>query len=167
MQWVATLRSLQKRLPRLQFRVKPLIRRFARGLVRFSLLCYKYDLMDTLNLGLIGAGLIGSAHSFYLTSILREQVFPLRLRIVGDPDQARLERLTKAFQGETLTTAPMKAIEDPEGNAVFICTPIAFHKQYVEAAAAAGKAVFCEKPLALDAAEAQSMDFRIPIALGF
>jgi len=42
-------------------------------------------------------------------------------------------------------------------NAVFVCTPTAFHKQYVEAAALAGKAVFCEKPLAFTAAEARTM----------
>jgi len=113
--------------------------------------------METINVGLIGAGLIGSAHSFYLTSILQEKVFPLRLKAVGDPDQARLDRLSKAFPWETLTTAPMKVIEDPEVNAVFICTPTAFHQQYVEAAAAAGKAVFCEKPLAFTAAEARAM----------
>jgi len=113
--------------------------------------------METINVGLIGAGLIGSAHSFYLTSILQEKVFPLRLKAVGDPDQARLDRLSKAFPWETLTTAPMKVIEDPEVNAVFICTPTAFHKQYVEAAAMTGKAVFCEKPLAFTAAEARAM----------
>jgi predicted dehydrogenase len=113
--------------------------------------------METINLGLIGAGLIGSAHSLYLTAIQQEKVFPLRLKAAGDPDPAKLDRLAKAFHWETQTQKPMEVIEDPEVNAVFICTPTAFHQQYVEAAAAAGKAVFCEKPLAVSAAEARAM----------
>lgn len=107
--------------------------------------------------GLIGTGLIGTAHSLYLSAIQQEKLFPLRLKTAADPSPARLERLSKAFAWENKTTDPQAVLEDPEINAVFICTPTAFHQQYVEAAAATGKAVFCEKPLAFTAPEARQM----------
>ena len=44
-------------------------------------------------------------------------------------------------------------IHDPEVNAIYVATPPASHKEYVLAAAAAGKAVYVEKPMALNLAE--------------
>ncbi|OGP56542.1 MAG: hypothetical protein A2V67_09540 [Deltaproteobacteria bacterium RBG_13_61_14] len=110
-----------------------------------------------ITVGLIGAGLIGTAHSLYLSAIQKKKVLPLRLKAVADPDPVRLERLTRAFAWESKSFEPQAVIEDPEVNAVFVCTPTAFHKPYVEAAAEKGKAVFCEKPLAFTAAEARQM----------
>lgn len=46
---------------------------------------------------------------------------------------------------------------DPEVDAVFVATPNALHAPAVLAAAAAGKHVLCEKPLALSLAEAEAM----------
>ena len=113
--------------------------------------------MKTLSVGMIGAGLIGSAHSLFLSAVKKENVFPLQLKILGDVDAGRLARAASAFGWEERTTEPKRVIEHPEVNAVFVCTPTAFHREYVEAAAAAGKAVFCEKPLAFTAEEAKAM----------
>lgn len=49
------------------------------------------------------------------------------------------------------------AIADPRVQVVVIATPHSAHASQVAAAAAAGKAVFCEKPLALSYAEARSV----------
>lgn len=48
-------------------------------------------------------------------------------------------------------------IADPEVDAVYVATPPGSHRQYVLAAAAAGKPVYVEKPMALNAAECDEM----------
>ena len=50
-----------------------------------------------------------------------------------------------------------RLIADPEVDAVYVATPPASHKQYVLAAAEAGKPVYVEKPMALDAKECDEM----------
>jgi predicted dehydrogenase len=50
-----------------------------------------------------------------------------------------------------------KLINDPEVNAIYIATPPSSHNQYTIAALHAGKPVYVEKPMALDAAEATEM----------
>lgn len=50
-----------------------------------------------------------------------------------------------------------KLIDDPEVNAIYIATPPAFHEEYTLAAFKAGKPVYVEKPMTLDAMGAQRM----------
>ena len=47
----------------------------------------------------------------------------------------------------------MDVITDPEVDAVWICSPSQFHAEQIKAAAANGKHVFCEKPIATDLPE--------------
>lgn len=79
-----------------------------------------------------------------------------RLRIVSavEPDTGHAGSFCAAHR---LTRTSMEAVlADPAIDAVLLATPHSLHKRQVIAAAAAGKQVFCEKPLALkrdDAAE--------------
>jgi len=57
--------------------------------------------------------------------------------------------------GLTLTTDYAQVLADPTVDAVVLATPHGLHVEQIVAAAAAGKAVFCEKPLAMSRAEAQ------------
>lgn len=57
-------------------------------------------------------------------------------------------------QGLALSTSLDDVLADPEVEAVILATPHALHGEQIAAAAAAGKHIFCEKPLALTRAEA-------------
>jgi predicted dehydrogenase len=78
-----------------------------------------------------------------------------RLRIVhGVSKEPDLVRDFAREHGFTLSTDLADALADPRVEAVFLATPHSLHVQQVQAVAAAGKPVWCEKPLALTRAEA-------------
>jgi predicted dehydrogenase len=60
-----------------------------------------------------------------------------------------------AEHGFALSTEYEDAIRDPQIDAVVLATPHSLHLPQIQAAAAAGKQVFCEKPLALSRANAE------------
>ncbi len=70
-----------------------------------------------------------------------------------EPD---LAREFAAEQGLTLGTSYDEVLADPKVEAVVLATPHTLHRRQVEAAARAGKHVFCEKPLALTKADAEA-----------
>jgi predicted dehydrogenase len=79
-----------------------------------------------------------------------------RLRIVRgvskEPDQVRDFASRHGF---TLSTEFADALADPRVRAVLLATPHSLHVDQIEAVAAAGKPVWCEKPLALTLAQAK------------
>jgi len=72
------------------------------------------------------------------------------------PRPAAAERYTAAF-GLPTTNDFDRVLADSEIDAVILTTPHGVHEQQVVAAAAAGKQVFCEKPLALEAESVRRM----------
>ena len=96
----------------------------------------------------------------------------MRVVAVVDEQLERAER-GKAISGaEFAMTDQRKAIDNPSVDAVVISTPTDTHAQLIELAAKAGKAVFSEKPIALDLAETQRVvqvvqDHKVPVQLGF
>jgi predicted dehydrogenase len=113
--------------------------------------------MDSVRLGLIGAGLIGGVHSAALAQI-RDALGP-RLELVAVADPLAEQRAAFAeLYGYRRTYADADALLScPELNAVFICTPTVYHAPLVHAAAARGLHIFCEKPLSMSLAEAEAM----------
>jgi len=75
---------------------------------------------------------------------------------VVDPDVKQAGSFA-AGRGLRLDPDLVFALDDPEIQAVIIATPHLLHEEQVVAAAEAGKHVFCEKPLALQAASARRM----------
>ena len=59
----------------------------------------------------------------------------------------------KQYNVKKFTNDAMEVIEDPEVDAVWICSPSQYHADQIKAAAANGKHVFCEKPIATDLGE--------------
>jgi predicted dehydrogenase len=104
----------------------------------------------TVRVGFLGAGLIATYHSKSL-HVSRADV---EWAGVFDPDPARAEDFARA-SGATVC-ASEEAVLD-RCDAVYVCTWTAEHPRLVEAAAARGLAVFCEKPLATNLAGARRM----------
>lgn len=122
---------------------------------------------DTVGIGLIGAGRMGSFHAVTLHS----RVPGAALVAVADPAVDAARRVTGQLSGEPFTD-PQLLIEDPRVQAVVIATPARTHAALVVACAEGGKAVFCEKPMALtlteaDAAVAAAEQSHVPLQVGF
>jgi myo-inositol 2-dehydrogenase/D-chiro-inositol 1-dehydrogenase len=95
--------------------------------------------------GVAGLGRIGRVHAENLAARIP------RARLVKVIDQAPdRAQLTGAELEVDWSTSFHELLDDPAVNAVVIATPTALHPQMTEQAAAAGKHVYCEKPLALD-----------------
>ncbi|QUH04174.1 Gfo/Idh/MocA family oxidoreductase [Saccharopolyspora erythraea] len=100
--------------------------------------------------GLIGAGAIGAFHAESLARRIPEA----RLAAVADPRPEAAQQLAASLDVPRPTSDPSDLFADPDIEAVVITTPPQFHTDLIETAAAAGKAVFCEKPMALSLADA-------------
>lgn len=112
-----------------------------------------------LRIGLIGTGFMGKAHVFGFTSAPRvfELTHDLELHTVADitPEAAERARQTLGFAHGTARWQDI--IENPDIDLVSITAPNALHKEMSLAAIAAGKHVYCEKPLAPLASDALEM----------
>jgi myo-inositol 2-dehydrogenase/D-chiro-inositol 1-dehydrogenase len=95
--------------------------------------------------GLIGSGRMGAFHG----ETLAQRLPGARLAAVADPAPNAAERLAAQWEGVSAYTDAADMLADSAVDAVVIAAPARFHAELVIAAAAAGKAVFCEKPVAL------------------
>jgi len=102
----------------------------------------------TLGLALIGAGRIGSNHA----GIVAHQVPGARLVAVADPVEIAAKRLAAELDADAVDVETLLGRSDIDG--VLITAPARSHTDLVVAAAAAGKHVFCEKPMAVTLADA-------------
>ena len=100
--------------------------------------------------GLVGAGWMGSFHG----ESLARRVPGARLVAVADPAPGVAERLVAALGSGRAYADAADLLADPDVQAVVIASPGGTHADGVVAAAGAGKAVFCEKPMAVNLAEA-------------
>jgi myo-inositol 2-dehydrogenase/D-chiro-inositol 1-dehydrogenase len=100
--------------------------------------------------GVIGVGLIGAHHA----ANLARRVPGARLVALADPLPGIAERTAAAVGCSTWTRDVDALLSNPAVQAVVIASPARCHPEAIIAAAQAGKAVFCEKPLATNLAEA-------------
>ncbi len=112
---------------------------------------------DEINVALIGQRFMGRAHANAYRQVRAFFDPPLipRLRLVCGRDETALAEFARRFGGEETATDWHDAVSRNDIDLVDICTPNDLHTEIAIAAAQAGKAVFCEKPLARDLAEAK------------
>lgn len=116
---------------------------------------------------LVGAGRIGTHHA----TALARHVPDAELVVVADPFGDAAERLAGPL-GANSTTDVDTALADERVEAVAITSSSTVHADLVQRAAAAGKAVWCEKPMAMTLAEADSAitaceQAAVPLQVGF
>lgn len=112
-----------------------------------------------IGVGLIGTGFMGRSHALGLRAVqgvFGANVVP-SLEIVADAEAARAATAARDFGFARSTSDWREVVADPAVRLVHITTPNALHKPIALAAIAAGKAVYCEKPLAPTAADAAEM----------
>ncbi len=100
---------------------------------------------QSLRLGLMGAGRIGQVHA----ATIKTRVPQAELVAVADVNQAAASALAEKHRVPNHSNDPLTIINDPSINAVLICSSTDTHAPLIEAAANAGKHIFCEKPIAL------------------
>jgi scyllo-inositol 2-dehydrogenase (NAD+) len=109
--------------------------------------------MAKLNVGLIGLGRLGRVYARDLST----RIPCTRVVAIADVDKAATEEVAKQYDVAKAYTDPLALIDDPAVDAIVIVSPTKLHASQTIAAAAKGKAIFCEKPAALDLNEALSM----------
>jgi predicted dehydrogenase len=112
-----------------------------------------------LRIGLIGSGFMGKAHVFGYSIAARVFDLPFQpdLACLADVSEEAAAKAAAAL-GFAQSTSDWRAlVADPEIDVVNITAPNTLHKEMSLAAIAAGKHVYCEKPLASLAADAREM----------
>ena len=115
----------------------------------------------------LGAGRMGLEHGQALASLPEAQVVA-----VADPLPEAAARLAQLTRAANVYADPLDAVNDPQVQAVIIVTPTITHAALIEAAARAGKAIFCEKPVAADLGETERVmrvveECGVPFQIGF
>ena len=99
-----------------------------------------------IGVGVIGAGRIGKLHIEHLAQNIPE----VELISICSLDPAGIESLAKQFNVPKVTEDYTTLLADPQIEAVLVASATDTHVEISQAAAKAGKHVFCEKPISLD-----------------
>lgn len=115
--------------------------------------------MKPLNIGMVGYGFMGRTHSnAYLQA---NQFFPCEykpvLKAVCARDKDKAQAFAKNWGYESVETDWRELLKRDDIDAIDVCTPNNLHKEISLAAAAAGKMILCEKPLAMNQVEGEEM----------
>jgi myo-inositol 2-dehydrogenase/D-chiro-inositol 1-dehydrogenase len=97
-----------------------------------------------IGIGILGCGRIGQVHAQTLA-----HVAGARVAAVSDAMPAAAQALADKTGAKVMDAQAL--LESPDVDAVIIGTPTSTHADLIEAAAHAGKAIFCEKPIDLSA----------------
>jgi predicted dehydrogenase len=117
------------------------------------------EYVEEIRFGLIGAGYMGKAHSIALKAVAT--VFDTKLRpvceMIATTSATGAAEKARAFGFNRSSGDWRDVIADPHVDAIIIASPQRTHRNIALAAFAAGKAVFCEKPLGASVDDASAM----------
>lgn len=115
--------------------------------------------MPDIGIGLIGGGYMGKAHAVALAAVgaVFDTALRPRLEVIAAQTPASAERYAKAYGFARWTDDWRDLVADPKVQAVVIASPQSTHRAIAEAAFAARKPVFCEKPLGASVEDAKAM----------
>ncbi len=114
---------------------------------------------NEIKVGIVGTQFMGCAHSNAYMDVAKffDLPAPPVMQAACDVNAAGLEAFANRFGWQSKETSWEKLIARDDIDLVDICTPNVIHMQIAVAAAKAGKHVICEKPIAINADEAQKM----------
>jgi predicted dehydrogenase len=115
--------------------------------------------MGEIGVGIIGTGFMGECHALAFSAVapvFQPKLRP-RLQMVADVNAAAAERARDRFGFARASSDWRELVADPSVELVSITAPNILHKEMALAAIAAGKHVYCEKPLALTAGDAREL----------
>ncbi len=109
-----------------------------------------------LRIGFVGSGLIAWAHALGIKAMVDGGVLDASIVAVHDQRESRARRFAERVGGDSEPAEVVASAAEvaARADAVWVCTPTAAHREAVEAALQAKRAVFCEKPLSTDLAAA-------------
>lgn len=122
-----------------------------------------------IRIALIGAG--SFAKSTHLPNLQKlSDLYHLRAVVSGTGSNAKAT--AQQFHADYAGTSFQEVLDDPDVDAVLICTRHHLHAQQAMQAAAAGKSIFLEKPMALNQAELDRLtavleETRVPFMMGY
>lgn len=122
----------------------------------------------TLGFGVIGAGRIGKLHAENIATRLRDT----QLLAIADIDADSAALTASKLRVPTSTDDYHKLLENPQIDAIVICSSTSTHAEIIIEAAKAGKHIFCEKPIdynldRIDAALKAVEDAGVKLQIGF
>ena len=115
--------------------------------------------MKTVNVAIIGTKFMGKVHSHAWSSVPKFFEVPIKpvLKVACGRDEQATREFAQTWGWEEIETDWRKVVERPDIDIIDISTPTYLHRDMAVAAAQNGKAIFCEKPVALSYAEAKEM----------
>ncbi|MBN2377622.1 MAG: Gfo/Idh/MocA family oxidoreductase [Sedimentisphaerales bacterium] len=115
--------------------------------------------MKKLNIAIIGCGFMGRTHSnaYRRVSNFFDLEYKPVLKAICDRNEEKAKGFANQWDYESVETDWKKMLERDDIDIIDICTPNNLHAEIAIAAAEAGKMIVCEKPLAMNAAQGQTM----------
>ena len=115
--------------------------------------------MANIGIGLVGGGYMGKAHAVALSCVgaLFDTALRPTLEVIAATTPESAARYAKSYGFARAAVDWQDLVADPKVQAVVIASPQSTHRAIAEAAFAAGKPVFCEKPLGASLDDAKAM----------